>query len=387
MGTKKLFSLLVSVCLVFVLLIIPSNSFSAPPKPSTIILGNHEIGTGGYRLMALIIESLVKQYPDIKWRSIPSGVDLARTMMIRTGEAATTIHTAGSAWLIQEGLYDYAEIEWGPQPIREVYLPEHVGMGFAVKGNSPIKTGYDLKGKTVAIYPGSPNTTLINESILAFYNLTWDDVKPTKMSSPADGYRAIRDGHLDTAFMNSSSSIAVEMASMPSGIRWLAMPASDKEGWQRVQKVVPVHMPKTRTDGPGMSKENPAEILTVAYPEIMTHEKIDAATIYWITRALIESRPSWEVKHASFKTDWSMDKHWSLWEGGITPMHEGAIQYYKEIGQWNDKREKLNQERIQHQTELRAYWDEVVDQGNKENIKTKAFPEYWMKKYKERFGK
>ena len=387
MGSKKLSTLIVSVCLVLVLAIIPSKGFSAPPKPSTIILGNHEIGTDGYRLMALIIESLVKQYPDIKWRSIPSGVDLARTMMPRTGETATTIHTAGSVWLIQEGLYDYAEIEWGPQPIREVYLPEHVGMGFAVKGNSPIKTGYDLKGKTVAIYPGSPNTTLINESILAFYDLTWDDVKPTKMSSPADGYRGIRDGHIDTAFMNSESSIAVEMASMPSGLRWLAMPASDKEGWKRVQKVVPVHMPKARTDGPGMSVDNPAEILTTAYPEIMTYEKIDAATIYWITRALIESRPSWEVKNPSFKKDWSMEKHWNLWEGGITPMHDGAIMYYKEIGQWNDKREKMNQERIQYQKELRAYWDEVVEQGNKENIKTKAFPEYWMKKYKEHFKK
>ena len=94
MGTKKLFSLLVSVCLVFVLVIIPTKGFSAPPKPATIILGNHDIGTGGYRLLALIIESLVNKYPEIKWRSIPSGVDLARTMMPRTGETATTIHTA-----------------------------------------------------------------------------------------------------------------------------------------------------------------------------------------------------------------------------------------------------------------------------------------------------
>jgi hypothetical protein len=115
MRYKKL-ALLVTICLVSVLVMIPSTGVSAPAKPSTIILGTHEIGTGGYRLLALITESLVSKYPDIKWRSIPSGVDLARTMMPRTGETATTIHTAGSCWLIQEGLSSYASIEWGPQP-------------------------------------------------------------------------------------------------------------------------------------------------------------------------------------------------------------------------------------------------------------------------------
>jgi TRAP transporter TAXI family solute receptor len=381
------FALLVSICLILTLVVIPSSGVCAPPKPSTIILGTHDLGTGGNRLLALCLESMIAKYPEIKWRTIPSGVDLARTMMPRTGETATTIHTAGSVWLIQEGLSSYAEIQWGPQSIREVFLPEHVGMGFPVKGNSPIKTGYDLKGKTVAIYPGSPYPTLINGSILAFFGLTWKDVKPVKMSSPPEGYRAIRDGHIDTAFMNSASSIAVEMASMPGGIRWLDMPASDKEGWKRVQEVVPVHMPKSRTDGPGMSKENPAEILTNAYPEIISYDHSDKADIYWITRALIETRDSWKVKHSSLKKDWSMEKHWSLWEGGITPMHDGAIEYYKEIGQWNDKREKMNQERIQHQKELRAYFNEVREMAQKEKVKAKVFAKYWLKKYHAKYGK
>jgi TRAP transporter TAXI family solute receptor len=381
------FESLVCVCLISALATFSSTVFSAPPKPSTIVLGTHDIGTGGYRLLGLVTESLISKYPDIKWRSIPSGVDLARTMMPRTGDTVTTIHTAGSVWLIQEGLSSYSSIEWGPQPIREVFLPEHVGMGFAVKGDSPIKTGKDLKGKTVAIYPGSPYPTLINESILAYFGLTWKDVKQVKMSSPPEGYRAIRDGHIDTAFMNSSSGIAVEMATMPGGIRWIQMPASDKEGWKRVQKVVPVHMPKSRDDGPGMTKAAPAQILTNAYPEIVAYDKSDKASVYWITRALHETRASWETKHASLKKDWTSEKHWSLWEGGITPMHDGAIEYYKEIGQWNDKREKMNQDRIKHQKELRAYWDQVVETAQKEGIKTKAFSEYWQKKYAEKYGK
>ena len=109
MKSKKL-ALRVSICLIFVLVIIPSMGVCAPPKPSTIILGTHDLGTGGNRLLALVLESMIAKYPEIKWRTIPSGVDLARTMMPRTGETSTTIHTAGSCWLIQEGLSTYAEI-------------------------------------------------------------------------------------------------------------------------------------------------------------------------------------------------------------------------------------------------------------------------------------
>ena len=137
MKNKKL-TLFAGICLVLVLVIMPSSGVCEPPKPSTIILGTHDLGTGGNRLLALCLESMISKYPEIKWRTIPSGVDLARTMMPRTGETATTIHTAGSVWLIQEGQSSYAEIQWGPQPIREVFLPEHVGMGFPVKGDSPI---------------------------------------------------------------------------------------------------------------------------------------------------------------------------------------------------------------------------------------------------------
>ena len=159
--------------------------------------------------------------------------------------------------MIQEGLFDYANLEWGPQPVREIFCPEHLGMGLAVRGDSDIKTGYDLKGRTVAIYPGSPTPTLINESFLAFFDLTWDDVKPQKQSSGPEAFRSVRDGHLDTAHFNSASSIAIEMESMPCGIRWLDMPADNKEGWKRVQKVVPVFFSQNQNQGSGDVKGEP----------------------------------------------------------------------------------------------------------------------------------
>ena len=388
MKTRKIFVLFASICLVLVLGMSSMGICAgAPPKPATIILGTHEIGTGGHRLMALVIESLVKKYPEIKWRAIPSGVDLARTMMPRTKETVTTIHAGTATWMIQEGMYTFANLEWGPQAIRNVYYPEHVGLGFAVRGDSDIKTGYDLKGKRVAIYPGSPGPTLLNESELAFFGLTWKDVIPVKTSSPGEGYRNVRDGHIDTAFINSASSVAIEMASMPSGIRWLDMPAGDKEGWKRVQELAPPHVPKKKTKGPGISEEDPAEIITYGYPIIMAYDKSDEASVYWITRALIETRSDWEGKHASLKEDWTFEKHWGLFDGGISPMHRGAVRYYKEIGVWTPEREKMNQERIQYQKKLRAYWDEVVQEAGEKKIKAKAFPDYWMEKYKARFGK
>ena len=70
MKTKKI--LVVFACLVLALVMVPSMGVCAPPKPKTIILGTHDLGTGGNRLLALCLESMISKYPEIKWRTIPS---------------------------------------------------------------------------------------------------------------------------------------------------------------------------------------------------------------------------------------------------------------------------------------------------------------------------
>ena len=61
-------------------------------------------------------------------------------------------------------------------------------------------------------------------------------------------------------------------------------------------------------------------------------------------------------------------------------MHPGAISYFKSIGDWTAEREQMQAERLQHQAELRAYWDKVVKMALSAGIKSKDFSAFWLKK-------
>lgn len=331
-------------------------------------------------MVALVAESFLDNYPDLKVRVIPAGVDVARSYLARLGDVQATIHVALAVYQLQEGVLDYAFMEWGPQPVRYINLPMHVGMAFPVRGDSGVETGADLRGKTVATFPGSPAPTRINESLLAFFGLTWDDVVPVDYASPGAAYRAVVDGDIVTSFMNLSSALAYEGAALPAGWKYLEMPASDTEGWARLKAVVPMEAPRLSPVGGGIDPAKPLAAMTMAYPSFMAWDFADPDVIYWIARALRETYPLYEVKYESLKNDWTPEKHWALWDAEVVPMHEGAIRYYKEIGEWTAEREKMNAERLAHQAELRALWDETVDESLAQEIKSKDFPAFWMEK-------
>ena len=171
---------------------------------------------------------------------------------------------------MQEGFSEYSDLDWGPQPVRYLWLPAHPGTPFGVRGDSGINTFADLKGRTVAIFPGSPGATNTQQAILAFGGLTWDDVVPKEYPHPGAAYGAVITGKLDTTFFNVSSSKSYEAAALPCGWHYLNMPATDTKGWARLKALSPTHSGRVSTIGGGLSAENPIETLTQAYPCLIT---------------------------------------------------------------------------------------------------------------------
>lgn len=209
---------------------------AAAQKPTILLFGTHTVGTGAYRLVAMVAETIIEK-EGIKVRSIPAGQDVARTLMVKRGEANTAALNSLSGWCIQEGLFEYSTPEWGPQSIRYAWLPQHPGAAVTVKGDSDIRELSQLKGKRIPTFPGSPSPNLMNEAFLAFAGLTWKDVVPVPLSGPAAGYDAVIKGRADASFFNVVGGKAHELASMPGGIRYIDLPASDKEGWKRLRQV------------------------------------------------------------------------------------------------------------------------------------------------------
>lgn len=356
-----------------------TTGLSAPKPPEIILFGTHTVGTGGHRLVSMVAETIIEK-SGIKVRSVPAGADVARTLMIRNGEAYTAALNSLSGWLIQEGLFEYSAEDWGPQPIRYAWLPQHVGAGLAVKGDSDIYKVEDLKGKRIPTFPGSPSPNLMNEAFLAFGGLTWKDVTPVVLSGPRAGYDAVIKGRADASFFNVAGGKAHELASMPGGIRYIDIPPSNKEGWKRLRAVAPVISPRQSTVGAALSEDKPAWTEGQGYPNFICYANLDDDIAYWITRYLHEFHPDYASKHKSLKNDWTIDKTLELFKFDVVPMHNGSIKYFKEIGRWTDEHEKLNQERIAHQAKLKTLWAETLAQAHKKGIKDKELTKLWMKK-------
>lgn len=348
-------------------------------RPDIINFASHTAGAGAYALQGMVAEAIIEK-TGIKVRLVPAGADVARALMAYKGQAHTAALNSISGWQIQEGLFEFSLPEWGPTPVRYLWIPEHVGAAMVVRGDSDIQKIEDLKGKKVATMPGSPSPQLMNEAFLAFGGLTWKDVVTVSQSGPVAAYEAVIKRRIDCSFFNIASGKAYELASMPCGIRYLEMPADNKEGWKKLREVCPPMSPKKAIVGANISEKNPVWVSRQGYPNFLTWEKLDEDTAYYITKYLHECYDSYAKKHKSLKLDWTLDKCLSLFDDEVVPLHRGAIRYFKEIGQWNAEREKKNQERIAHQAKLKELWDVTVKEAKQKGIEGEKLSAFWMEK-------
>ncbi len=339
----------------------------------------YDVGSSGYMQVGFVSESLWEKYK-IKVRVIPAGTDLPRVYPLRLKDAEVAFHGIGS-YFMQEGLYDYSTIDWGPQPVRVLYLAQHPGLCLGIRGDSVIKTAADLKGKRVAYFP-TYALTMISEAHLVFAGLSWTDVQKVDVPTYAAGMKMVMEGKIDASHINPTASTAYEMAAMPYGIRYVPLPLADKEGWARLKKSYPYYSPMKATIGAGISPDKPLETLTYPYPVALTYDFLPADKAYIITKLLHESFPVYAAKHKSLEAYWAPEKFLELYEDYPIPIHEGAIRYLKEIGKWTSQREALNKERLKRQADLKKLWDTVMSEALEKKIPSKDFPDFWLKKRK-----
>lgn len=355
------------------------QSTDAFAKPDMIILGSHELGTGGHRELGLVSEGINEHYDDLAVRLTPAGSEVSRLYLAREGDVfATTMDQPGN-YCVNEGNFQYSNKEWGPQPLRSIYMTNQMGGLMGTRGDSGIESFEDLRGKKVPYIPAQAGMNIINEALLAYGGLTWDDVDVIEYSSSGAVYAAVVEGDLDAAFVNPSSSSAYEGVEHPLGWKWLPMPVSDTEAWERYQKVFPFQ-PRNITHGAGISEDNNIDGFTHAFPTLVAYENLEDEKAYWVTRAIIESRDSFKDKDKTFVDNWYKEQFMKIYETDFLPMHDGSIKYMKEIGLWTNEHDKMNQKRIEYQGKLKELWDELNAERIEKGMKDDEFNEYWMNK-------
>ncbi len=340
--------------------------------PETLTWTAYDVGSGGYNQAVAIGNALKNKY-QVNLRVLPGKNDISRNIPLRDGKVPFSANGVGGSYLAQEGVYDFGSRDWGPQPVRALLLNNSDALLTIVAAkDANINTAADLKGKRVAWVVGAPSLNQNITALLAFANLTWNDVKKVEFGGFGQAMNAIIDNQVDAAFSSTISGLAFKIASSPRGINYPTFPHSDKAGWARVNKIAPFFVPAFGTEGAGLSKDHRAEAATYPYPVLMTMKNIDPGLVYNMTRAMVELYDDYK-DGAPGNKGWDIKRQIFAW---AIPMHEGAIRYFKEKGVWTPEHQKHNDALVKRQDTLAAAWAAYKSTGPSDD---KEFRSGWMK--------
>lgn len=185
--------------------------------PNTLAMTAYGTGSAGYSQMVSIGNLLQNEYGTAV-RILPGENDVSRMTPLKTGRVPLCACGIAS-YYGSEGVLMFADRDWGPQPIRVITTSiASFGLSIAVAGDIGVETPYDLKGKRISWIRGDDALNLGTEAMLAFGNLTWDDVKRVEFPGYGRAFEGIIANQSDTAFTVSVAPPPQQLAASPRGI-------------------------------------------------------------------------------------------------------------------------------------------------------------------------
>jgi TRAP transporter TAXI family solute receptor len=341
--------------------------------PATITMTAYDTGTSGFNITVAIGKMMKEKY-GADTRVLPAGNDVARLQPLRAGRASISAMGVG-VFFAQEGLFEFATREWGPQPVQiTLSSVDCNGLSLAVAGDSGVKTMADLKGKRIGFVVGSPALNQNALAMLAFGGLTAKDVKIVEFASNNAMWKGALNNDTDAMFGSTIAGPAKELQTSPRGIFWPPLPHTDKAGWERVRKIGPYFTEHNATCGAGeFSKDKPIQMGTYPYPIYTVYANQPEADVYVLTKAMIDGYDGYKdnAPGASGLAVKGQAKYWAV------PLHPGAVKALKEAGAWSDDQEKHNKALLKRQDILIAAWGDL-NKANPSSDPAK-FTEEWMK--------
>ncbi|HEY0850757.1 MAG TPA: TAXI family TRAP transporter solute-binding subunit [Bradyrhizobium sp.] len=349
--------------------------------PSTITMTAYDTGTSGFNITVALGKMLKEKY-GADTRVLPAGNDVARLQPLRAGRASISAMGVG-VFFAQEGLFEFASKEWGPQPLQiTLSSVDCNGLSLAAAGDIGVKTMADLKGKRIGFVVGSPALNQNALAMLAFAGITAKDVKIVEFASNNAMWKGAINNDSDAQFGSTIAGPAKELQTSPRGIVWPALPHADKAGWERVRKIGPYFTEHNATCGAGeFSKDKPIQMGSYPYPIYTVYASQPEGDVYMLTKALIEGYDGYKdnAPGASGLAVKTQTKNWAV------PVHPGAVKALKEAGAWSDDQEKHNKALFKRQEVLQAAWGDF-NKGNPSSDPAK-FTEEWMKTRKAALAK
>jgi len=340
--------------------------------PPTLTFTAYDTGTAGFNI-AVGVGKMMKDKYGTDVRVLPAGNDVARLAPLRAKRAVSAAMGSGT-YFAQEGVFEFGAKEWGPQPLQILLSSVDCNCGsLGVAADTGVKDLKDLKGKRIGFVVGSPALNQNSLAVLAFAGLSQKDVKVVEFASYGAMWKGLINNDTDAAFGTTITGPAKEAETSPRGLIWPPLPAKDKEGWARMQKVGSFFFPQLATCGAGISPDKPIELGNYPYPIFVTYASQPADQVYAITKAMIVNYDAYKDS-APGAGGLAADRQTKNW---VVPVHPGAVKALKEAGQWSDAQDAHNNKLIKRQEVLGAAWTEYGKSNPPAD--DKAFLEGWMK--------
>ncbi|SFU10601.1 TAXI family TRAP transporter solute-binding subunit [Sedimentitalea nanhaiensis] len=323
----------------------------AQELPKTIAWTAYGVGGASYN-QAVAIGKAMKEELGVNLRILPGKNDIARTIPARAGQVHA-IAGGVASYFAQEGVFDFAAADWGPQPIRIVMTSiGDTNLGLGVANDIGVKTLADLKGKRVAHIKAAAALNYNTEALLASAGLTWDDVEVVEFSGFGDSWDGIISGKVDAAFALMATGRAYQLAASPRGLIWPELPQDDTEAWAVLKAMAPYYVYSTGTEGAGVSPQKPHHGALYPMPQLMVYENQDTDLVYAMTKAMVDLFPHYK-DGAPGASGWALERQNFTW---AVPYHDGAIRLFKEKGVWTDDMQAHNDKLIERQQVLARAW-------------------------------
>ena len=340
--------------------------------PPTMAVTAYDTGTAGFNITVGVGKMMKDKYgTDV--RVLPAGNDVARLAPLRAKRALVSAMGSGT-YFAQEGVFEFGAREWGPQQLQLLLSSVDCNAGsLGVAADAGVKELKDLKGKRVGFVVGSPALNQNSLAVLAFAGLTQSDVKIVEFASYGAMWKGLINNDTDAAFGTTITGPAKEAETSPRGLVSPPLPAKDKAGWERMQKVGSFFFPHLATCGAGVTPEKPIELGNYPYPIFVTYASQSADQVYSITKAMIVNYDAYKDS-APGAGGLAADRQTKNW---VVPVHPGAVKALKEAAQWSDAQEAHNNALFKRQEALSAAWAEYGKSNPPSD--DKAFLEGWMK--------
>ena len=324
---------------------------AAEGLPAVLAWSAYDVGSAGYS-QAVGIGAALKNRSGVTLRVLPGKNDVSRLAPLRDGKVHFSATGFGSGYLSIEGVFNFGERDWGPQPVRLVAMSNGEDCaGIIVAGDIGVRTYADLKGKRLPWVKGAPALNYVMSSYLRFAGLDLKDVTLVEFGGYGATMDAVVAGQLDGALTNSSSGFATKIAAGPRGHIYPPVPHDDAEGWKRLNEVAPFLVKHICREGAGVTE--PFESASYPYPVLIAYDSQDPQLVHAMTKAIFDLYPDFKDA-APGARGWALDRQVLNW---VMPFHEGAIRYYREAGRWTAEMQENNDRLLERERLLRTAWE------------------------------